>query len=293
VDHYTRQEIEKVAWKILNDAGLTEPPIKPDDLIEHLRLNLDFYSLEDPGFVKTLTHKFNIKVQHLKKALQKSKLVAGWMPDCSKIVIDGTLPEKKKIFPQFHEITHSILPWHKDFFLGDTAQTLDHDYQEALEIEANYGASELMFCGPVFRKEVVYFDVSIKSVKELGKRYDNSLVTTVRKLVRSQAEANCFALVSIPTWFESEKLPGAVKSLEPSTPFTNQFSTSVSEAIVSQVNSQVHYRKGGPLGEFNVTISDRNGDCFEFECETFFNTHEIITLGILAKKVDGLIAVDF
>lgn len=289
MDHFTRGEIEKIAWRILRDAGLTEPPIKSNDLIEHLRLHLDFYSLEDPSFLKKLTHNFNIKVNHLKKALEKSKLVAGWLPDAARIVIDRSLPARKQIFPTFHEITHSILPWHKEFFLGDTAQTLQHDYQNDLELEANYGASELMFCGPVFKKEITDHSVTIKTVKILQDRYQNTLTTTVRKLVRSQKEVSCFATISIPPWFESAQIPGALKSIEPSETFEKQFFPVMKEVLAGQINASIIQRSGGPLGEFAVTLADLNGDCYEFDCETFFNRYEVLTIGILRKKVDGLI----
>lgn len=287
MDQYTQKEIEKIAWRILKDAGLTQPPIKPNDLIEHLRLNLDFYSLEDPGFLKSLQHKFNVKIQHLKNAVQKSKMIAAWLPDVSRIVIDGSLPEKKKIFPQFHEITHSILPWHKEFFLGDTAQTLDHEYQELLENEANYGASELMFCGPMFRAEITDLDPSMKTVQLLKKKYENSLVTTARKLIRSQPESICFVTVSSPPWFELDQNPGTLKSLEVSQLFEKQFSMKVKETLIGQINPQLIERRGGSVGEFIVIITDLNFDCYEFECETFFNTHEIITIGILRDKVNS------
>ena len=48
---------------------------------------------------------------------------------------------------------HRLLPWHKPFFFGATAQTLDPAYQADLEAEANYAAGRLLFLGNRFTEE--------------------------------------------------------------------------------------------------------------------------------------------
>ena len=65
--------------------------------------------------------------------------------DESRIVVDASLPKGKQEWPSLHEAGHRILEWHRPYFFGDTAQTLDPDWQQILEEEANYAASALMF----------------------------------------------------------------------------------------------------------------------------------------------------
>ncbi len=43
MDDKTRREIDKVVEGILGDAGLTEPPVKVGDLLQHLEVHRDFY----------------------------------------------------------------------------------------------------------------------------------------------------------------------------------------------------------------------------------------------------------
>jgi len=54
MDESTRGEIEKTVWNTLRDAGITQPPVQVEVLIEHLRLYRDFYDLHNPSFLDKL-----------------------------------------------------------------------------------------------------------------------------------------------------------------------------------------------------------------------------------------------
>jgi hypothetical protein len=155
IDEETRQEIDKVVQKTLHDAGLTEPPVRVEDLLEHLELHRDFYDLEDPSLLEQLKYKVRVGRVKLVHILGKIKLEALFFRDRNGMLVDFSLPDPKKEWASFHEAMHKILVWHRSFFLGDTAETLDPEYQEILEYEANYGASAAMFCGRVFTKEAL------------------------------------------------------------------------------------------------------------------------------------------
>ena len=38
MDDATKREIDKIAWRTLRDAGLTEPPVQIERLLDHLEL---------------------------------------------------------------------------------------------------------------------------------------------------------------------------------------------------------------------------------------------------------------
>ena len=185
MDDATRREIDKVVAKTLKEAGLTDPPIDINDLLQHLEVHRDYYDLEDPSLLKRFWYKVEIGKEKLFRILNKIKLAAVWLPDEEKIFIDSSLPQRKKEWASFHDATHSILEWHRPFFLGDTAQTLDPDFQEMLEYEANYGASGLMFGGKIFTKEALDTSPNWASVESLQKRYKKSLATTLRRTSNS------------------------------------------------------------------------------------------------------------
>lgn len=213
--------------------------------------------------------------------------MAAWFPESSKILLDTSLPPPKRTFPQFHETVHSILPWHKGFFLGDTAQTLSPEYQEALELEANYGASELWFCGPEFRKRSLDFALEWKSIPELRDMFGTTLTTTLWKMVVSQ-KSPALGVVSIPAWKAeagAERCKYVIKSPEVMT----RFSKVDRRMLLAQIESNIVQRRGGPLGTYEVVLTDDNGDLHSFQAETFFNRHELLTLFVYKKKVSILV----
>jgi hypothetical protein len=123
----TRHEIEKVTWKTLRDAGIIRPPVQVEILLQHLHLHRHFYNLKDPGFLDRTKHKIRIHGTKLVNILQKIKLMAVLFYDENRIVIDSELPQIRQDWPSFHEVSHKIFSWHKPYFYGDTAQTLDPD----------------------------------------------------------------------------------------------------------------------------------------------------------------------
>jgi hypothetical protein len=131
MDGRTRREIDKVVERTLKDAGLTEPPVKVGDLLQYLEVHRDFYDLEDPNLLQRFFHRVRVGKQKLIKIVDKVKLHAVWLPDEEMILVDESLPNPKIEWASFHDATHRVLEWHRAFFLGDTAQTLDPDFQVA------------------------------------------------------------------------------------------------------------------------------------------------------------------
>jgi hypothetical protein len=91
-----------------------------------LNLDLRYYKSTDPGLLDELAHRFRLFARKtipdvgrfLSDALAKSKLTAFWVPSSMRILLDETVPEPKHRWIESHEISHSIIGWHKDFLLG-------------------------------------------------------------------------------------------------------------------------------------------------------------------------------
>ena len=112
MDDLTRREIDKVVWSILKDAGLTQPPIRIEDLLGHLKLYRTYYDLQNPGFCDKAKYKLLVAARKAARALRKINLVAVLFQDEKRIVIDANLPPIKHDWPSFHECAHRIVPWH-------------------------------------------------------------------------------------------------------------------------------------------------------------------------------------
>jgi hypothetical protein len=194
-------------------------------------------------------------------------------------------PNPKKEWASFHDSTHRILEWHRSFFLGDTAQTLDPDFQEMLENEANYGASALMFAGATFTKDALETAGDWKSVEELRKKYKKSLVTTLRRYVEFGLDRPMVMVVSTPWWREK---PGdqevRCRHFVPSQSFKREFGNIKPDDILTVIDAHTRRRSGGIVGSFSFGLRSKNGILHEFCAESFYNQHYLLTLIVHKKK---------
>jgi len=277
----TRNEIDKNVFRVLKDAGIKKPPIKIEDILSCLEINRNFYDLDDPSLLQRFVHKIRVGGLKLKKLKEKINLCAIWMPDEEVIIIDKSLPALKQDWASFHDTTHTILKWHRAFFLGDTAQTLDPDFQEELESEANYGASALMFGGKMFTEEGLDTYPEWSSIEVLKKRYKKSLVTTLRRYVEFTHDIPMLMMVSTPWWLDipsDQKF--AWRHVVYSPVFSSKFGGIDPEYFLNLVNSNIIKRRGGLVGSFEFMINDLNGNSYEFRAESFFNSYHVLTFAV-------------
>lgn len=289
IDEPTKKEIDKVVEKTLKEAGMKEPPFLITDLLEHLEIDREYYDLEDPSFLRRFAHKIKVKGKILSKIKEKIKLAALWLPNKGRrdnIYVDSTLPEYKKQWASFHDVSHGIFEWHRPYFLGDTAQTLEPDFQDKLEAEAHYGASALMFGGNVFTKYALDTDPEWNSIEMLKKEFKTSYVTTLRRYVRFSHEIPMVVMVSTPRWKDKpDDQEHRCRHFVRSDMFKIQFGVISKDLILNDIDSNTKKRRGGPVGEFTLCYPDVNGDLHEFYAESFFNQHDILTLMVHINKV--------
>lgn len=176
--------------------------------------------------------------------------------------------------------------------MGDTAQTLDPDFQMELETEANYGASALMFGGRLFTLESLDTIPCWKSIELLIKRYDKSYVTTLRRYVQFSHDIPMALMVNTPWWM----LKPADQEFQwrhfiLSKIFIIQFSNITPQDILDEINQNTKKRKGGPVGDFSFALKDINGDYHEFFAESFFNSYYLLNLISYRKKMISTIII--
>jgi hypothetical protein len=255
IDEYTCREIDTIVERVLKEAGFKKPPIHIEELLSFLEIDRDFYDLEDPGFLRRMQHKIKISGQKLVKLAKKVRLVAVWLPDRERILIDGSLPAPKQKWASFHDVTHSLLPWQKIYFLGDTAETLDPDIQMRLEAEAHYGASALMFGGRMFTKEALDTDPRWLSIESLTKRYEASYPTTLRRYVQFSHDLAMVLVVSTPWWMDvpdGQEYPW--RHFVRSKKFRAEFGNITPGELLERINEHTKKRRGGPVGDFGLSL---------------------------------------
>jgi hypothetical protein len=221
--------------------------------------------------------------------VRKIKLAAVWLPDETRILVDSSLPTPKQEWASFHDSVHRLLEWHRAFFLGDTAQTLDPGFQEQLELEANYGAGALMFCGGLFTKEARNVSLDWAGVEAMRRRYGKkSYVTTLRRFVEHGQEHPMVMVVSTPWWkVKPADQKSRVRHFVVSRAFAERFSGVARDEVLAGIDVNTVERVGGPVGDFTVTLVDDNGLAHEFRGECFFNRHYVLTLLVCLRGLSG------
>lgn len=287
-DEDTCRSIDKATSKILRDADLKEPPFLIEDVLNSLEVNRDFYDLEDVTFLRTIRHKIRVGGRRLVKIARKIRLAAVWLPNEDQIFVDSSLPAPKQEWASFHDAVHAILRWHRHYFLGDTAQTLDPDFQEMLEDEANYGASALMFGGKVFTKEALDTVPEWDSIALLQKRHKKSYVTTARRYVCFSHDIPMALLVSTAWWDDMpEDQEGRCRHFVRSPKFCLIFGNISHEILLAEIDGNTNQRRGGPVGEFDFGLPDANGIMHEFYAESFYNGHYVLTFIAYQKQMQS------
>lgn len=171
-------------------GGITKFHLSRDDYGRTLRTYL----------AKAKQSKLRVHGRKLVEIVNKVRLKAVLLFDERRICIDNDLPKIKHPWASCHETGHRILSWHKPFFFGDTAESLDPAYQADLEDEANYAAGRLLFLGDRFTRDARDVPATVEGVKLLAKRYAASLTTTLRRYVEQGPDIAMAMLVSTPSW---------------------------------------------------------------------------------------------
>lgn len=284
MNNQVRRDIDNKAWKTLREAGLREPPVTIERVLGHLKLHRDFYNLKEPGFLDKIKYKVKVRGKSIVDIIKKINLKAVLFYDQNRIIIDSDLPELRQDWPSFHETGHKILEWHKPYYYGDTAQTLNPDFQEILEAEANYAASALMFCGPVFTEESCDTKKEWASIMELKKRYCRTITTTLRRYVEHGPDHAMVMLVGTPYWKATSGQTERCRHFVKSEKFEKQFGNLKLENILGEVDKNSRVCQGGPVADFTCSLDDNNGDAHEFHVVAFYNRHDLLTFCVQTEK---------
>jgi hypothetical protein len=299
----TSTDIEGRVEKILRGLDFPDPPLDLDEVRALLKLDRQYYSTSDIGFMsETLSHLRIASKQVIARptlildAVKKWDLRAFYLPDRKRILIDKATPTPKLRWTEGHEIIHGILPWHAELMLGDTEQTLNPACHDDLEAEANYGAGQLLFLRDNFAVVARDLPVALASVQGLAKDFGNTLTSTLWRFVESvERDRMTFAVVTVhphPRLRPANFDPAApCRYFIRSPAFAGRFSNLTERAVFGFVASYCAPRRGGPLGQTEQAIFDDNGDGHLFEMETFFNRHDALTLAAYLRPVAAMTVV--
>lgn len=299
----TASDIDERVERVLRGLGHPEPPLRLEDVRELLKLDLDFYTANDPGVLRETVSRIRIAgIQVYKRpallidVIRKASLQALYIPDRRRILLDASLPKLKHRWNEGHEIGHSLLPWHETIMLGDNSLTLTPACQEEVEAQANFAAGRLLFLRERFTEEARSLEPSIEAVRALKEVFGNTLSTTLYRVVESLGAGR--PLVGMISGHPHPTKRG--KDFDPSSPcrhfiqspaFRRHFGQIPERQLFGEVSGYCGAQGGGPLGEDELVLVDDNGDGHRFHFETFFNRYDALTLGKYLRPVHSVMPV--
>jgi hypothetical protein len=285
LDDRTAGDIDSRIAKILRDTGNPEPPLRLELVRELLQLDRAFYSVQDGGALQETVHRLKLAGKQVMQrpgllwdVVKKLDLKALWVPDRKRILLDSDLPTPKQRWGEAHEIGHSILPWHGMVMHGDVKRTLSLTCQLQIESEANYAAGRLLFLQDAFLERLLSSPVSFDRVKALSKEFGNTMTSTLWRVVESNEEA-AFGLVSRHPRREASAGEEDVRYFLRSRVFAARFPHITGAAVFRRLASFCHGSRG-PIGSDEVIISDIDRVQHVFHVEAFYNSHDVLSLGL-------------
>lgn len=300
----TQIDIDSRVERVLRGLGNPEPPLDLAIVRELLRLDLAFYTADDPGLAQEAISRIRVgaiqvfnRPSLILDAIRTFSLKALYLPDRKRIMLDSSVPELKHRWNEAHEVGHSLLPWHDEMMHGDNEHTLSKACLEHIEAEANFAAGRLLFLRDRFAEEARSSVVGISAIRELKKTYGNTLSSTLWRFVECVGETvpvvgmiSCHPHLSRrPSGFDDSR---PARHFIQSSAFQRRFARQTEQAVFNAVAGYCGQQRGGMLGRSDeVVLIDDDGVSHQFRFETFFNSYDALTLGVHLRKRPLVMAV--
>ncbi len=290
IDAGTRDEIDRIVDRLHRDLHVRDNKVDLAEVRALLKLDLSYYSASDPGLADEVLHKLRLGAKQLidlptklKDVVKRFDLSALLIPGRKKIVLNtDLLPDAKQRWAESHEISHSVLPWHQEFMLGDTQTTLSPACHEQIEAEANYGGGRLLYPHRALLEIAKSSPASIAHIKTIAAHFGNTITSALWRYVEL-SEPPCLGVIGGHPQ-RTSTLDEAVVYFIRSVSFASQFSNVSEREMFAAMQSFCSYRRAGPLGKQELILVDANGQQHVFLAESFGNTHQVLTLVTYVRK---------
>ena len=174
LNYYITEKVFPYGQKIINECGLSQPPIDENLVLDYLGLQKDTFSVKDKDIEKEVKKDF-MKISGFIKTSSEGK---------SQIYINSDMPVNRQRFTIFHELAHYILPWHKKLNYFCEKKYLSPAYQKVIEKEANELGVELLMPKEMFFEDINSLNISFNSIIELSNKYKTSIESTAIRYTR-------------------------------------------------------------------------------------------------------------
>lgn len=213
-----KRDIEKISFEILRGSkSLDVFPTPVDQIVAYSEL-----VVRNDIDISSIHHSYIDKANSvLKRALSK---VRGLFDRIEKtIYLDLSKGFNRKSFVKLHETAHGILPWQRKIhdILGDDDNSLNPDYNDEFEAEANFFASLTIFQHDRFIDELSKLNLGIEAAMHLAKHFGASIHASLRRFV--DCSNNRCALIILEDLSRSGTPSCALRNFIASKKFSKEF----------------------------------------------------------------------
>ena len=263
-----RLSIRFEAERFLAVHGFSTPPLPPDQALAARNLEVAQLSLDDLLVKANLPPEDNQGIQAMLDARERT------------VMFKRGLPSQRKNWGSLHEVAHEFLPWQRELLYCCPLLWLPERVQKQLETEADLFAAEAFFFGKQFHKQAFAGDVGLTTAVELATRvYGTSLHSTFVHYVEQSPIPNCLLVwkpkrgngrlrhcgeLALHYYVKSKSFHGHVDPGQIADP----------DGVVTKLFGD------SSLGvtKHEVTLTDRLGQNFRAQAESFSNSYTVFTL---------------
>jgi len=196
----TKKDIEEVSFELLRQSkSLDIFPTPVDQIVEYSNLvvnnNIDLANIEK-SFIDSIKEKADEGFKFLQEGLAN---IRGLFDRTEKtIYISQTRHLGRKNFVKLHETGHGVLPW-QNAVIGafDNSSTLNPDFEDQFEEEANYFASITLFQHNRYDREMKKVDFGLPGIIALSKKFGSSVHASFRNYI-FKTNKRCILLILDP-----------------------------------------------------------------------------------------------
>lgn len=196
----TRKDIEKVSFDLLKQSkALDVFPTPVDKVVDYSNLiinnKVDLNNI-DKSFFDSIKEKADIGLKILQEGLDNIRGIFDRTENT--IYISQTRHLGRKNFVKLHETGHGVLPW-QSAVIGafDNSSTLNPEFEDQFEEEANYFASITLFQHDRYSREMKKVDFGLPGVVALSKKFGSSVHASFRNYI-FKTNKRCILLVLNP-----------------------------------------------------------------------------------------------
>lgn len=296
IDARSKHEIDQIVDRVHDDLSIKNDLVVLEDVRALLKLDLQYYVSSDPSLLQEVVHKLRLGKRQLVTAparlfdvVTKFGLTGLFVPERRRILLDEQIPNAKKRWAESHEITHSLLPWHQEYMLGDTLDTITPECHDIIESEANYGAGRLLYPHESLAAISAAAPPSMSHVKVIAKHFNNTITSALWRYVEIAERPTLGIIGAHPRYADSDS--DIVTHFVRSPSFAIEFANIDDMTVIAALKSFCAFRKRGPLGTAEVILTDANGNDHIFVADSFSNNYDVLTLISYSCKSNLTLAV--